>query len=214
MVKISATAFALLAQFALRPTSAYGLTLAMRVNLHYLWPRAESRIYAEVGRLEARGLLRGARESVGRRPRRIMRVTAAGHAAIAAWMRQPAAQGIPIESEALMRVFFAPLGSVADFHRTLTQLRSEALELMDVAVRIGEAYLAGAGTEPSHAPVRALMHRLLARHAMLVEEWASDCLDTTASWRDFKPAGKRRQAMTRFAATNAELKSRGRASTG
>ncbi len=178
----------------------------MGVNLHYLWPRAESRIYAEVNRLEARGLLKGSRESVGRRPRRIMRVTAAGRAAIAAWMQQPAAPGIPIESEALMRVFFAPLGSAADLHRTLTQLRGEALALMDVAIQIGEAYLAGAGTEPGHAPVRALIHRLLARHALLLEEWASDCLDTTQSWRDFKPAGKRRQAMARFAATNAELR--------
>jgi PadR family transcriptional regulator, regulatory protein AphA len=209
MAELTATGFALLAQIAREPISAYGLTRLMRKNLHYLWPRAESRIYSEVRRLEGAGYAMAAEHAVGRRARRVMTITPAGRDALGRWLKKPVASGIAIESEALLRVFFATLGSVDDLRRALHQVNAEAQGLLDVAADIGEAYLAGGGTAPEQLPVRAMMHEILTRYGLLLRDWSAAQLNATAAWRDLDPAGKQRQARAHFSRTMAELRERG-----
>lgn len=195
---VTTTGFALLAQVALAPASAYDLTLLMHRNLRYLWPRAESRLYAEVARLEELGLLRGRDEKVGRRVRRIMTVTAAGRHALRQWMAREVVAGIPLESEALLRVFFASWGSLADLRRALARVAADAAQLLDVAKEVGEAYLAGSGTAQEHAHLRAMIHELLSGYGLLLQKWSNEQLKEISSWRDLHPVGSQRLANKKF----------------
>lgn len=200
-MELSPTGFALLAQIAREPINAYGLTLLMRKNLHYVWPRAESRIYSEVVRLEEAGLIVARAETVGRRARRVMSVTARGRAALGAWLAGPVTPGIAMESEAVLRVFFGALGARDDLLRALDQVRAEAEELLTVASEIGHAYLDGAGPAPEQIHLRAMAHSLLTDYALLLRDWASDAQATASAWRDLDVADKQAAAARTIRAT-------------
>jgi DNA-binding PadR family transcriptional regulator len=207
-MELSPTGFALLAQIARAPINAYGLTLLMRRNLHYLWPRAESRIYGEVVRLEKAGLIQARSASTGRRARRVMSITANGRRALRDWLAGPVSPGIPMESEALLRVVFGAFGAREDLLRALQQVRSEADDLLNLARAIGQEYVAGGGTAPEQAHLRALVHHLLSRYALLLRDWSGEAHATVQGWRDLEIDDKRRWAAERFRATQAMLESR------
>jgi PadR family transcriptional regulator, regulatory protein AphA len=208
MVRLTATGFALLAEIGRGPTSAYELTRHMSRNLRYLWPRAESRIYGEVARLEEAGLIRGRDERVGRRVRRIMTATPAGRRALRDWISRDVAAGIPLESEALLRVFFATLGTVDDLRRALKQVQADADDLLEIARNIGAAYLDGRGTAQEQAHTRAMIHELLSGYALLLSQWSSRQLTEIADWKDMRPATKARRAKASFEATMKRLNAR------
>src|SRR4051794_39445904 len=74
---LTATAQALLGLLALRPVwSTWSLTTQLRRNMRFFWPCAESRIFAEALRLEARALATTAISFVGRRARTTYSITA------------------------------------------------------------------------------------------------------------------------------------------
>src|SRR5579864_1514626 len=110
---LTATSFALLGLLATRPAgwSAYELVQQMPRSLRYFWPRAERNLYDEVKLLAERGLVKGKEERVGRRPRTLYRITPEGRKALRSWLGAPSAP-LSIESEALLRVFFAEQGSL------------------------------------------------------------------------------------------------------
>jgi PadR family transcriptional regulator, regulatory protein AphA len=203
--ELNATGFVLLAQIAREPISPYQLTQLMRRNIHYLWPRAESRIYAEVQRLEAAGFVAAGHAAVGRRTRSILRITATGRAALRRWLARPVQGGIALHSEALLRVFFATLGSVDDLRRALEQVRDDANELLGVAQSVGAQYLAGAGSAPEQAHVRAMIHELLGGYATWLATWSTQNLHTLDGWSDLAADDKRRAALERFAQTQRRL---------
>src|SRR2546427_11121379 len=64
---LTTTSYAVLSVLALREHSTYDLTRQMRISLHYLWPRAESNVYAEPKRLVAAGLAEAREEWNGGR---------------------------------------------------------------------------------------------------------------------------------------------------
>ena len=66
---LTTTSYAVLAVLAMHEHSTYELTKQMRISLHYLWPRAESNVYAEPKRLVAAGLAEVPRR-LRRAPRR------------------------------------------------------------------------------------------------------------------------------------------------
>lgn len=199
--ELTTTGFVLLAQIAREPISPYQLTQLMRRNVHYLWPRAESRIYGEVNRLEAAGFLTAEKAAVGQRTRSILHITAAGRAAVDRRLGRPIEAGIALHSEALLRVFFATLGSVDDLRTALEQVRAEAEELLEVGRGVGEQYLAGAGSAPEQAHVRAMVHELLIGYGRLLSGWSAQNLKKVARWNDLEGADKRRAAMAQFSRT-------------
>jgi PadR family transcriptional regulator, regulatory protein AphA len=203
--QITATGFALLAQIAGGPSSAYDLTRLMRQNLDYLWPRAASRLYGEVASLEKAGLIRGRDEAVGRRVRRIMTVTAAGRRALREWIGRDVIAGIPLESEALLRVFFASWGSVADLRRALLQVQADSQAMLDVARSVGAAYLRGAGPAPDQLHIRAMTHELLSGYALLLSQWSASQLREISTWKNLKAQDKRERAKRRFEASMKKL---------
>ena len=77
---LTTTSYGVLSVLSLRDHSTYELTRQMRLSLHYLWPRAESNVYAEPKRLVAAGLAEAREEWSGERRRTIYSITEAGAA--------------------------------------------------------------------------------------------------------------------------------------
>src|SRR5262245_28929227 len=72
---LTTTSFAVLAVLSLRDHSTYDITRQVRKSMHYMWPRAESNVYAEPMRLVEAGLVSARQEWNGRRRRTIYSIT-------------------------------------------------------------------------------------------------------------------------------------------
>ena len=89
---LTTTSYAVLSVLALRDHSTYDLTKQMRYSLHYLWPRAESNVYAEPSRLVEAGLASSRQEFIGDRRRTVYSITHAGRRALSTWLAAPSAR--------------------------------------------------------------------------------------------------------------------------
>ena len=144
MRKLTPTSYAILGLLALRPWSAYELTKQVRRSLHFCWPRAETRLYQEPKNLVEHGLVKAATTVNGRRPRTEYAITAKGRKALRAWLGQPSAPP-RLESEALLRLFFADCGTKEGLLATLDELEGQAAELRAQALAQAAEYLGGVG---------------------------------------------------------------------
>ncbi|HWM86709.1 MAG TPA: helix-turn-helix transcriptional regulator [Kofleriaceae bacterium] len=93
--------------------TAYELKLAVERGIALFWPFPRSQLYSEAERLSRLGLLSEEREQSGRR-RRVYRITRSGHAALRAWLGDPAAQEVQYRSLALLKLFFGQFSSGED----------------------------------------------------------------------------------------------------
>ena len=94
----TATSFALLGLLGVKPWTAYELVAQTRRSLHYVWPRSEAHLYAELKRLVERG--HATAEVVEGRGRQRTRytITPLGRAALEAWLAtEPAPPMLEIE---------------------------------------------------------------------------------------------------------------------
>src|SRR5262249_6494605 len=121
----TATSFGILSLLALREHSTYDLTRQMSLALDYLWPRAQSNVYAEAKRLVAAGLAEARAEWSGERRRTVYSITDAGRRAITDWLTKPSSRP-RFESEALMKVFFAENGTQEDLLSSIRALGETA----------------------------------------------------------------------------------------
>lgn len=171
--ELTTTSFALLGLLAVRAEgwSAYELAQQMSRSLHYVWPRAERNLYDEVKLLAARGLARTREEPVGRRPRTVYSITVAGRRALGSWLGEPSAP-MTLESEALVRVFFAEQGTVADLLGAIRSIRAEAEDTERQVAAMVRTLDEDGGEFPSRLHVIALMGKLLFTHREAVRRWA------------------------------------------
>jgi PadR family transcriptional regulator AphA len=209
--ELTTTSYAILGLLSIRPWSTYELAQQMRRNLHYFWPRAESNIYAEPKRLVAAGLARSRTEPTGSRPRTVYSVTAAGRHALERWLRLPAAD-LRLETEALVKVMFAPYGSKQGLLAQLDGIRTDAEARQATLRLVFEEYLAGGDAFPERVHVNVVCYRLLwdlAASAMRWAEWAAAEVET---WSDEVAAPPERerfmQALREALAGRAESDSR------
>jgi DNA-binding PadR family transcriptional regulator len=191
---LTTTSYAILGQLALRPWSTYELAREMRRNVRYFWPRAESRIYAEVKRLGERGLARAERSFVGRRPRTTYAITDAGRAALAAWLATPP-KAYALECEPLLRVFFGLFGHADDLAAAIDQARSQAAELLSTGDEIAREYAAGRAPFQDQVEVRGIVFDFLYGFARLVHDWADRAETELAARRDLPPAERAERAL-------------------
>ncbi|HEY4410780.1 MAG TPA: PadR family transcriptional regulator [Acidimicrobiia bacterium] len=180
MRKLTPTSYAILGLLALRPWSAYELTKQVRRSLHFCWPRAETRLYQEPKNLLEHGLVKATTTANGRRSRTEYAITAKGRKALRAWLGEPSAPP-RLESEALLRLFFADCGTKEGLLATLAELEGQARTLRDQAVSQAAEYLRGLhlppGTQTAPFPERlhilAVLGRFTLDHTTLVAEWAA-----------------------------------------
>ena len=172
MRRTSTTSNALLGLLALRPSwSTWELAQQMGRNLRYFWPRAESRVYDELRRLDAAGLVRADRGRVGRRPRTTYEITAAGRRHLERWLAaEPRATYL--ESEALLRVLLGRLAGEVELRTAVAQVRADADAIIAVSQDVADEYMSGTAPFQDHVRVRALVFDYLRRHATAMSEWA------------------------------------------
>ena len=178
---LSTTSYALLSLLGIRSWSTYELARQMDRSLGRIWPRAQSKIYEEPKKLVARGLATARHEQVGARPRTVYSITEEGRRELAAWMKVPGA-GPVIESEQLLKVFFAEHGTREDVLASLDAAVAWAAERNEDNLRVGRAYAEGDGAFPERLAQTMLVSRFLTDFYRLVAEWAEWATDIVEQW--------------------------------
>ncbi len=175
------TSYAVLAMLALRDHSTYELTKQMQLSQHYLWPRAESNMYAEPKRLVAAGLAASREEWTGGRRRTVYSITETGRAELARWLSAPSSRP-RYESEALLKVFFGENGSVDDMRASIRALREEATIAIEHWNGIADRYDSGEGDYPHRFALSALVARLLGEQQAATVRWAEWAERVVTAW--------------------------------
>ena len=209
--KLTATSYAILGLLAVKPRSAYELTKQVRRSLHFCWPRAETRLYQEPKNLLEHGLVRATATANGRRSRTEYAITAKGRKALRAWLGQPSAPP-RLESEALLRLFFAEHGTKESLLATLADLEAQALADRKQAVAQAAEYLRGLHLPPGEqeAPFPERLHilglvgRFTLDHTALLAEWARWARAEVEQWPDVGTAEVSPDVVRAFEAALAE----------
>jgi len=184
---LTTTSYAVLSLLSLRPWTTYELTKQMQRSLHWIWPRAESKVYEEPRKLVAHGLARARRRYTGQRAGTVYTITAAGRRALTAWVSGRGAPGPVLEFEAMLRVFVADCADVDSLRRTLDAVRTETETWQEFGTALGEEIASNGGPFPQRAHVNALLHRFLSLYVDAVHRWAEWALDEVAGWKDTAP---------------------------
>jgi DNA-binding PadR family transcriptional regulator len=179
--KLTTTSYAILSLLAVRRWSTYELTQQMDRSLGRIWPRAQSKLYEEPKKLAAHGYARAKQERVGDRPRTVYSITRKGRRALAEWLEQPSA-GIVLESEHLLKIFFAENGTREDALATLADARAWAEERNSGNLEAGRAYLAGEAPFQERAAQTLLVGRFITDFYRLVADWADWATDLVEQW--------------------------------
>ena len=180
---LTTTSYAILSLLAVRSWSTYELTRQMDRSLGRIWPRAQSKLYEEPKKLAQVGYARATEERVGERHRTVYSITAKGRRALAAWMREPT-QGPVLESEQLLKLFFAEHGSREDALATLAQARAWAEERNAGNLDAARSYLAGEAPFQSRAAQTVLVGRFLTEFYRLFAEWSDWATSQVERWPD------------------------------
>jgi len=168
---LTITSYAVLSVLALRDHSTYDLTKQMRYSLHYLWPRAESNVYAEPRRLVEAGLASAREEWVGDRRRTVYSITRAGRKALARWLASPSSRQ-RYESEAALKILFAENGTRDDLLASIRALRDDSREALAHWQEVADRYEAGDGEYPERFALSSLVARLLGEQEAATVSWA------------------------------------------
>lgn len=166
-----ATRAALLGQLALRRWRSYELVKEMRRNFRYFWPRAESRIYATLKRLESAGEATQEVVQTGARSTSVWSISEPGRAEFEAWLRE-APEPTQLDCAALVRLLLAPAPDHAAVRAAVAHIRAEAEDLLGTGRRIGGEYAAGVAPFQEHVRTRALVHDFLVSWATARLAWA------------------------------------------
>jgi PadR family transcriptional regulator, regulatory protein AphA len=197
--RTATTANALLGLLALRREwTTWELTTQLRRNLRFFWPRAESRILAELKRLDSEGLVRSRKDAVGRRPRTVYAITAKGRRRLEAWL-EASPRATTLESEPLLRVLFGDLGSTDAIRRALDQVERDAQDLFAVASVVAEEYAAGTAPFQDQVHVRAFVFDYLATHATGMLGWVQRSRAALDQWPTLSEERRAAAAVERIA---------------
>jgi PadR family transcriptional regulator, regulatory protein AphA len=181
--RLTTTSYAILGLLAIRSWSTYELTQQMDRSLGRIWPRATSKLYEEPKKLVKHGYATARRDRVGRRPRTVYAITAEGRRALSAWLAEPA-PGPTLESEQVLKVFFADHGTRDDALATVAAARSWAEDRNADNRAVGAAYLAGAGPFQDRLATNVITARFLTDFYRMVAEWADWAAEVIERWPD------------------------------
>ena len=106
--ELSPTGRVILGMVAAEPRSGYDIKAAVDRSTRFFWAASYGQIYPELKRLAEGGLIEPADEERGGRRRTTYRITKAGRAALADWIRDPELTN-ELRDEGLLKLFFAGL---------------------------------------------------------------------------------------------------------
>ena len=146
---LTTTSYAILGLIATRPRSTYELAQMMRRSLHFVWPRAESNVYAEPKRLVDGGLATAEVLWTGDRKRTVYSITPEGADALRAWLADdPGPQRV--ESEAAVRILFGHLGTKDDLLAAIARVEADADEWITEVSQVADVYDRNGSPEHIH----------------------------------------------------------------
>ncbi len=196
--RLTTTSYAVLAQLAVRPWSPYELAQQRVRYFRYVWPRAESAIYREVKRLAAMRLISAKREYVGRRPRTVYSITAAGRRMLREWLGTRVSP-FAMDFEAMIRLFIAPLGTKEQILATLEQVRNDAQDMLRFGGAVKKEFLEGRAVLQDQVYIRALAVDFFVSLLRTVDGWAERTRAEIEGWEDLSPDGKNERGLEIFA---------------
>jgi DNA-binding PadR family transcriptional regulator len=179
---LTATSYAILGLLALRPWPTYELAKQINRSLRHFWPRAESNLYAEAKRLVTDGYAVARQEHTGERRRTVYRITPQGRKAVREWLDSPGGE-TRLESEPLLKVFFAEQGSKADLLETLRAIGAAAEAKQAILRRMADEYRAGRGPFPERLAVNVLALGLVWMHMEATIAWSRRAVETVEKWQ-------------------------------
>lgn len=179
--ELTTTSYAVLSVLSLRPHSTYDIARQMRLSMHFMWPRAESNVYAEPRRLVEAGLASVREEWNGQRRRMVYEITAAGRAALAAWLAAPSSPP-RYESEALVKVMFAENGTREDLLASIRLIGRDASDALRHLLGIADRYARGEGEYPWRFGLSGVALRLAAEQQATILRWAAWAEEVAAGW--------------------------------
>jgi DNA-binding PadR family transcriptional regulator len=186
---LTTTSYALLGLLALRPWSTYELAKQVQRSLSWFWPRTERKLYDEPRQLVAHGLAVAVEQHTGKRPRTQYAITAAGRKALRRWLSEPSAPP-SLEMEAMVRVFFADAGTLAQLRSTLAQVHDQASERVATLRSMIDVAKDGHAEFAQRLPLNALALRYQLDHQQLQADWAQWAAAQLISWNSpTDPAG-------------------------
>jgi PadR family transcriptional regulator AphA len=182
--RTATTGNAILGLLALKPSwSTWELRNQLRRNMRFFWPRAESRILAELKRLDKEGLAEAKREMHGRRPRTTYAISKKGRRQLNDWLATPP-RPTTLESEPLLRTMLGHLGTRAQLEAAIQQVEADAAALIEVAHTVADEYLSGTAEFQQHVDHRAFVFDYLATHALGMRGWAERTKAAIETWPD------------------------------
>lgn len=179
--ELTSTSYAILGQLAIKPWSTYELAKQMRRDLHFIWPRAESNLYAEPKRLATLGLASAEAQPLGKRRRTVYAITPAGRAALREWLDVPAAAP-RFESESLVKILFSNNGSREQLLRHLHDVRDHARTRWDELADVFRPYLQHAEPYPERTHINILAATAVLTTTSAEADWADWAIDQVERW--------------------------------
>ena len=180
---LTTTSYAILGLIAIRPRSTYELAQMMRRSLHFVWPRAESNLYAEPKRLVDGGMATAEVSWNGERKRTVYSITPRGADALRDWLADdPAPQRV--ESEAAVRILFGHLGTKDDLQAAIARVAADADEWITEVSEVADVYARGDGPFPERIHVNALLATLMIEQARTASRWATWAATEVEGWTD------------------------------
>jgi DNA-binding PadR family transcriptional regulator len=182
--ELKTTSYAMLGMLAIRDWSTYELAEHMERGVGRLWPpSARSNLFTEPKKLVALGLAKATQTTVGKRPRTEYSITAKGRRALSDWLDTEGTH-TRIESEQLLKLFFADQGTTEQAKATIASLQSWAEARSAENVAVARSYLAGVGPFTERAAILAITGRFLTDFADMVHEWATWAAAVVDTWPD------------------------------
>ena len=172
------TSYAVLGLMAIQPWSTYELVGQSKRSLQWFFPRAERGVYREAKRLADWGWAEATSGATGLRQRTVYRITAAGRAALEAWMARECAP-TQISSEAALKVFLADQAPPDVLNRTVAGVRGTATASLAALATMATEQASDHAPFPERSLPNALAMRLIADiHRAIFEwsRWAEDAL--------------------------------------
>jgi DNA-binding PadR family transcriptional regulator len=177
---------AVLALLGIDQWTPYELVQHMkRSTIHYIWPRAESKIYEELKRLAAAGY---ARATADRHDPRRMRyaISPMGRRVLNRWVAEPGS-GVFFESEGALKVLFAEFGTKDQLLATINSIRAHALAVIDRRARVFDEVVRDGPPYPDRIHQSVLIFDLVNRLTSAVVEWADFAEARVGSWPSLAP---------------------------
>jgi DNA-binding PadR family transcriptional regulator len=172
----------MLGMLAIRPWTTYELAQHMERGVGRLWPpSARSNLFNEPKKLVSLGLAKATQNPVGNRPRTMYTITAKGRRALKTWLGTPG-EPTRLESEQLLKVFFAEHGTTAQARATVAAIAEWAAERVAENIAVANNYLDGTGPFPERAAILAVVGKLMTDFADTIAAWAEWAASVLADW--------------------------------